>query len=102
VASLNADNIRHLCRAHNQHAAEHVYGTQHIKQTMHRKRDQRQTRPTADAPHADTRPADSSNANITVARAMASEMGARVHASARMDRGARAARRARVDVAGAG
>jgi hypothetical protein len=67
----------------------------HIKQTIQRKRDNRQK-----PPHADTRPADSSNANITVARAMASEMGARVHASAPMDR-ARAARRARGDVAGA-
>jgi hypothetical protein len=40
--SADIDNVRHLCKAHNRHAAEHVYGVHHIKQTIHRKRDNRQ------------------------------------------------------------
>jgi hypothetical protein len=39
--AADTDNIRHLCRAHNQRAAEHVYGTRHIQRAIHRKHNKR-------------------------------------------------------------
>ena len=53
----NAANLRHLCKAHNRRAAEHVYGTQHIHHTIQREQLQRErarldkrTQPTPTSP----------------------------------------------------
>jgi hypothetical protein len=40
----NTANLRHLCKAHNRRAAEHVYGTQHIERAILREQTRREHR----------------------------------------------------------
>jgi hypothetical protein len=46
--ATHLQNLRHLCKAHNRRAAEHVHGEHHIERAIHRKR---RTAPTP-PPHA--------------------------------------------------
>jgi hypothetical protein len=62
--SNETDNIRFLCRAHNQWQAERTYGRAHMDNAIQRARTRR-TRATADA-HKQTTPARSCPSTITL------------------------------------